>query len=428
MKLKGKNIFRWMVWTLGLAALAGPYFPTASAFTFFQKISVGASASTSGSVSPGSLVIISSPLQGYSQVSKLIIIQGSAGKNPTNAPQSFASRLTPASSKVKTSAADNSLRVTVQYRFISPAADPTSVQFNTLGVVQGPDPMSFAFQVNSQEVIEGMSLDYRIIAEKLDSAGNVLYRATVPSAAKDGRDYYEVNSAAQAPIVLGMEGGRVSFYQGNPNVGNPTVEVPAGILSAKTTLSLVDVPLDADHIPGFGKLVSPVVAYRVDISPALQAQLKFSLGYPDFIFPQGQQGLLGNTGLPESSALVMGWDGFNWLKLGGTIDPNSNLIRVFSQPYQYLVIAPGSLSAEDTIPTHKVIAPYGDLNNRVLVFQGLTSDVQVDIYDSNGHRIRTCQLQWDARDDSGKIVESGVYIYQYKFEGKRISGVVAVVK
>ena len=34
------------------------------------------------------------------------------------------------------------------------------------------------------------------------------------------------------------------------------------------------------------------------------------------------------------------------------------------------------------------------------------------------------RLLWDGRDDSGNVVESGVYIYQYKVDGQRISGLI----
>ena len=82
----------------------------------------------------------------------------------------------------------------------------------------------------------------------------------------------------------------------------------------------------------------------------------------------------------------------------------------------------------------KVITPNGDGINDELNFSfgDLTQSVDVDIFDVNGHRVRSLaspnNLKWDGRDDSGKVVESGVYIYQYTVDGKRVSGLVAVAK
>ena len=63
----------------------------------------------------------------------------------------------------------------------------------------------------------------------------------------------------------------------------------------------------------------------------------------------------------------------------------------------------------------------------------------VHLFDVKGRRVRhitaptaACEIPntfcWDGKDDSGKIVESGVYIYQYTSQGERVSGVIAVAK
>jgi flagellar hook assembly protein FlgD len=68
----------------------------------------------------------------------------------------------------------------------------------------------------------------------------------------------------------------------------------------------------------------------------------------------------------------------------------------------------------------------------VFSFFDPVASVRVEIFDVNGRRVRSLTgvgtVPWDGTDDSGDIVESGVYIYQYTDSGKRISGVVAVAK
>jgi gliding motility-associated-like protein len=129
------------------------------------------------------------------------------------------------------------------------------------------------------------------------------------------------------------------------------------------------------------------------------------------------------------------WDGFAWRRLGGTIDTRTNTIRANTPLFGFFVIAAAPpLSAEDRRPQEKIITPNGDGVNDVSLFGvgSLTEDYKINIFDIGGHQVRSISAGstpgWDGRDDSGQIVESGVYIYQYDVDGKRISGFIAVAK
>ena len=129
------------------------------------------------------------------------------------------------------------------------------------------------------------------------------------------------------------------------------------------------------------------------------------------------------------------WDGFEWRQIGGTVDPATNtmLVRVSGLNWVALIQAAPRTPAS-RIPGEKVISPNGDGHNDTahFYFEDRTDDVKVDIYDATGREIRTfytaSTMDWDGRDDGGKIVESGVYIYQFSVDGQRVSGVIAVAK
>jgi gliding motility-associated-like protein len=88
-----------------------------------------------------------------------------------------------------------------------------------------------------------------------------------------------------------------------------------------------------------------------------------------------------------------------------------------------------SLSPEDYRPAKKIITPNGDGINDEADFSGLAEEVK--IFDITGRKIRSVSAgtgQWDGKDDDGSVVESGVYIYQFKVDGTLVSGVIAVAK
>ena len=68
--------------------------------------------------------------------------------------------------------------------------------------------------------------------------------------------------------------------------------------------------------------------------------------------------------------------------------------------------------------------------NDTLEFRALDPGDKVTILTSRGARVKSLQwpFQWDGRDESGRLVESGVYLYQYKKDGETISGLFAVAK
>jgi hypothetical protein len=101
----------------------------------------------------------------------------------------------------------------------------------------------------------------------------------------------------------------------------------------------------------------------------------------------------------------------------------------------------GGVVLQDVRP--RIITPNGDARNDSVVFQFDTSlagvPIQADILDLDGRRVAgmemstsgpdpDSQLTWNGRDDSGRIMPSGIYIYSIKIGQKAATGTVVVAR
>jgi hypothetical protein len=98
-----------------------------------------------------------------------------------------------------------------------------------------------------------------------------------------------------------------------------------------------------------------------------------------------------------------------------------------------------SLRPEDVHP--RIVTPNGDgVNDAVIldVDNPRLSPVEGRVLDVGGGFVATLRsaglggpldaLQWDGRDDGGRPVSAGVYIYEVWGEGRRVTGAVTVAR
>ncbi len=414
---------------------------------FISKKIVSVKASAFIGTRPTSPVKIKhKPLTNLSHIKKRkIIIMGEAGQDLSPKDRPFESCNTPFSDPGQPS--DRQVRVRVFYRFVASTdpLDTNSVPLIELPAIEGRDPLGFAFEIPTSSGTNRV-LQYRIVAEQLKLVGGV---PTVNGAARtfpetttaDPNPLQNVNILSNASALFGPDGGRFILGDSNPADGETTIDIPSGLFGSPTTLSVDEVSLTASEDgPAQANPIIPagidaISVFNISSDAPIRGFVKISLLYPDFEYPAGQDGVVDGTNIQEKNLRIMWWDGFMWRPLGGTVDTQRNTVTVRTGVFgTFAVVAAPPLSPEDRRPMEKVFTPNGDGKNDVILFSfgDLSEDITVNIFDITGHQVRTLHSQstsqWDGRDDSGKVVESGVYIYQYEVDGKRISGVCAVAK
>jgi hypothetical protein len=146
------------------------------------------------------------------------------------------------------------------------------------------------------------------------------------------------------------------------------------------------------------------------------------------------------------SQLSIYWsNGVTWVKVGGTIDPASQTVKIkssFLGNYQLRVAATAtSLSLDKANVYPRVFTPNGDgYNDRVyFVLENPNSaSVTGEIMDLGGRVVAHLMPQsgtgigttliWDGKDTSGAVVPGGAYMYKIKGEGKTFTGTVGVAR
>ncbi len=380
-----------------------------------------------GGVRPQFLKISHTPLSEGSEVTREVIILGEAGFDTPTTPPPYNQRMTVFS---PAPAPENQqIEVLVEYRFIpSLSAGPEESVFTP--AIVGPDPVAFAFEINPSSVTSG-ALQYRILARRLNSNTTSYTYSPREIAGVPQWNFIQVKSNALQ--VIGIQGGRFSLVDGNPADGETFLDVPRGLFSTPTAVTLDEIPLNDPSIPQ--GLPEAIKVYRVDSQGPVKGNMMLTALYPDFEYPQGQDGIIDGSQRPETSIGMAYWDGFTWRYLGGVINATLNTVtaRIGGSGF-YAIVPAQAQAAQDARPFEKIITPNGDGKNDIatFLFANPLDNTKIEIFDMTGHRIRTLfsatDNGWDGRDENGSVVESGVYIYQFKTDGKLVSGLVAVAK
>lgn len=228
------------------------------------------------------------------------------------------------------------------------------------------------------------------------------------------------SALAVGAISISTSGGTVYCKDGITNVFIPEGAIDANIT---VTISVPDIN-DTSAVPNASSPATrarPLSVY--EFGPAgtvFRKPVFLKLLYPE------------TSGIDEDTLKVFWWDGFVWSYVGGTADTTNNTVSAEVMHFsKYAVLPAGALSVDDYRPKRKIITPYlVDGWNDYIQFDGLSGIFEIKIYDITGKKVRTINNipLWNGYDDDGNIVESGVYIYQFKAAGKLISGTVTVAK
>lgn len=120
----------------------------------------------------------------------------------------------------------------------------------------------------------------------------------------------------------------------------------------------------------------------------------------------------------------------------GLARPHS-LFAAFGVPSMVSSISLGSLTFTGVRP--RIFSPNGDGANDKAAFHFDNPEllpVEGEIFDLSGSRVATMRpgtdpsslLLWDGKDNDGRTVPGGVYIYQIEFQGHHATGTVVVAR
>jgi hypothetical protein len=226
--------------------------------------------------------------------------------------------------------------------------------------------------------------------------------------------------------ALPAEGGTVSVAVGDLIHRGVELTVPAKALANPVSFGVTRRPGGA-FAPLQG--VSAVEAY--DISPdglRFARPATLALPYRD----DDGDGLVDGTNVEAATLRIFWFDGFSWRYVGGTVDAEARQVRVNVSHLSVYGLFPFAQALTPELVRQgleKLITPNGDGNNDFATFN-ISGDFEVKFFDVRGALVRTLSSVnvWDGRDDAGKPVENGTYVYRLTGQGLTVTGMIAVAR
>jgi hypothetical protein len=243
----------------------------------------------------------------------------------------------------------------------------------------------------------------------------------------------------------GFTQGTFTVEDGNPDDGSVSLTVPAGALSEPADIYATQLLESDPSLPagsGLADSAKPLAAYDfgpagLEFSkPATLTLLYFDTdgdGKPEY--HNGTQ-----SQYDESDLGLFRWDGFEWNLVSTDVNTSANTVTGFINHFSiYAVFPVAPLSEDDYRPKESIITPATqDGINDYATFNAMGTQFRIKIFDISGRRIKLIDENsasgpvWDGTDSEGNIVESGIYIYQFKAnvrgKEKLISGTLIVAK
>lgn len=334
--------------------------------------------------------------------------------------------------KAKIVAAGNT--VTLSYRKVGTAAYTSISAKSTVAVAGESNANTYTFEIPASAVVEP-GLEY-FIKSAVGTSSIVYYPSadTVNAASFDGTPYNIEVTKTTTGTIAAQSTSEITVPDGNSEDGVMLLSSPKGAVGTNTNITIIQGDSTATHAaPKMALSSEPAIVF--DFGPSGTKFVK-ALTVTMLYFDLNNDGMIdnitdadGNATIAPASLRLFSWDGYNWRMAGvPTINTTNHTVTCTIDHFsEYALFPVATLTAEDYRPPMKIITPNGDGINDEADFNSLTEEIKM--FDITGRKIRTISTgKWDGKDDDGSIVESGVYIYQFKVDGTLVSGVIAVAK
>ncbi|MDI6794668.1 MAG: gliding motility-associated C-terminal domain-containing protein [bacterium] len=154
-----------------------------------------------------------------------------------------------------------------------------------------------------------------------------------------------------------------------------------------------------------------------------------SISYPD----EDDNGIVDGTFILEENLKVNFWDGAEWIELPTSVDTENNIAT--GTTTHFSIFGLFGVQAPDLSDVVVYPNPFRPDKDGTVKFLNLTENVKIRIYNVAGELvsarkdITTGAAGWDGRNDHGRAVVSGIYIYLItdKNGGKK-TGKVALIR
>ncbi len=151
-------------------------------------------------------------------------------------------------------------------------------------------------------------------------------------------------------------------------------------------------------------------------------------------FDEDNNGKIDDTGVSENNIGLFFYDGLKWRYLNSTIDIDNNTVSFnsYSLSWYGLFKIDKQASNISTELIDYVSRPsFSPLRGEIVEF-GIKLNIaeyMIKIFDHKGRVVRELRSNtWDGKNENGKYVESGVYVYQVIARSKVKSGMICIVK
>jgi hypothetical protein len=240
-----------------------------------------------------------------------------------------------------------------------------------------------------------------------------------------------VNFEFKKSQYISSSGGKIKLSDPNITDGETYLDIPKGVLSTSKNITLsqyFDITnLPENNLPGV-KHKHPISAVKVEGLPQNIAEGKIisSVLY-------SEQNL--STSSLEKNLRLFYYDGKQWHYVKSSVNTSVNTVTGYiSSDGIYGVFAVETVSGEYCKPQQRIVflSSDSDVSTKKVVFPSINMhyNYEIQIYDVKGRLVKKVNDKdfWDLKDNDGKTVPSGVYIYKYIVDNESYQGTILILR